>query len=301
MSALADLLAERGIVLRHARLGEHRAPCPECDRGPRDDALAVRLDLTIAVWTCHRCSWRGAVGYDGPTHEYRPPSERLTEPERRHETLAPWGLKLWQASRPIEPGTVAARYLEGRGCRLPPPDGDLRWHPELQDRVSSFCGPALVALMTDPVSGKATSIHRTWLARDGSGKASIPRPRRILKAHPAAGIVRLWPDEEITLGLVIGEGIETCLAGARAGLMPVWACLNAANLAAFPVLPGLEGIIVLVDHDRPNPKTGTRAGIAAALAVMQRYSDAGLDPERDINAILPPTEGQDAADLGAAA
>jgi putative DNA primase/helicase len=101
----------------------------------------------------------------------------------------------------------------------------------------------------------------------------------------------------VTLGLVIGEGVESCLSAARAGLTPVWATIGAGNMARFPVLPGLEGLTILVDHDRPNPKTGKRVGIEAARAVIQRYAEAGLDPERDIKAILPPTEGDDACDL----
>lgn len=96
---------------------------------------------------------------------------------------------------------------------------------------------------------------------------------------------------------MIGEGIETCLAGARAGLTPCWSTLNAGNLAAFPVLPGLEGLTVLVDHDKPNPKTGRRAGHHAAQTLIERYGAAGFDPNRDIVIVLPSGEGLDVADL----
>jgi hypothetical protein len=41
---MTDQLRDCGIYVRHPeRLGERRAPCPECNRGPRDDALAVRI------------------------------------------------------------------------------------------------------------------------------------------------------------------------------------------------------------------------------------------------------------------
>jgi hypothetical protein len=76
-----------------------------------------------------------------------------------------------------------------------------------------------------------------------------------------------------------------------------WICPSAHNLSAFPVLPGIEALTVLVDHDKPNPRTGRRAGIEAALTLVQRYAAAGFDPDRDIKVILPPTEGHDAADL----
>ena len=151
--------------------------------------------------------------------------------------------------------------------------------------------------MTDVLTGEPINLHRTWLARDGAGKAPIDKPRLLLEGHRTDGVIRLSPDDEVTLGLVIGEGVESCLAAARLGLAPVWSTLTAGNLTEFPVLPGLEGLTVLVDHDRPNPKTGKRAGIEAALAVIPRYVDAGFDPERDLVTICSPVEGQDFNDM----
>jgi hypothetical protein len=189
---------------------------------------------------------------------------------------------------------ISAKSMERM---IPHPFGDLRWHRDLEDKVSGYRGPALVGLVTDVETGEPINLHRTWLARDGSGKAPIEKPRRLLKGHRSNGVVRLWPDDLVTLGLVIGEGVETCLAAARSGLVPVWATLSAGNLAAFPILPELDGLTILVDHDRPNPKTGRRPGIEAGLAVVQRYTAAGFDPERDIRVICSPVEGEDAADL----
>jgi putative DNA primase/helicase len=151
--------------------------------------------------------------------------------------------------------------------------------------------------VTDVLTCEPSNLHRTWLARDGRGKAPIDTPRRLLKGHRSRGVIRLWPDSEVTMGLVLGEGIETCLAAALDGLTPVWATMSAGNLANFPVLPGIEGITVLVDHDRPNPKTGKRAGHEAAYQLIQRYTQAGFDPKRDIRVIMPPTEGEDVNDL----
>jgi putative DNA primase/helicase len=293
-------LAERGIELRRYQAGNHRAPCPWCRKGKGDTALAVKVDAEGACWHCHRCGEKGGSRNGNGSPVTRPvlPQNAEKSPER-HETLSPWGRTLWDNARPIEPETIAGRYLTGRGCLLPPfPDEThLRWHPALSDLASGYTGPALVALVTDAETGEPTNLHRTWLRHDGAGKAPIETPRRLLKHHPARGVIRLWPDPEITMGLVIGEGVETCLAAARAGLAPVWAAISAGNLKAFPLLPGLDGLTVLVDHDRPKPKTGIRAGHDAALAVVERYVAAGFDPKRDLRIILPSTEGQDAADL----
>jgi len=236
-----------------------------------------------------------------PRRRQQPARGAEEDGARRHRELAPWGRSLWARCRPIEPGTAAARYLEGRGCVLPPfvEETHLRWHPGLEDRASGYIGPTLVGLVTDAVTGLAINLHRTWLARDGLGKAPIDIPRRLLKGHPVVGVIRLWPEADATTGLVIGEGIETCLAAARAGLVPVWAAMTAGNLKALPVFAGLEGLTVLVDHDRPSPRTGRRAGHDAALALVERYVAAGFDPERDLRIILPPAEGQDVADLEA--
>jgi hypothetical protein len=299
---VAPALEERGIVLKRYQPGEHRAPCPECDRGPRDDALAVRVDHDGATWICHRCDWRGGIG---PGREERParraPPRQDARPEPgRYETLAPHGLRLWERTRPIVPGTVAAAYLEHRGCALPPyPDEThLRWHGALK-HPSGHVGPGLVGLVTTVLDCEPISLHRTWLKPDGAGKADLNghKPRKLLWNHRSDGVVRLWPDEDVTLGLVIGEGIETCLAAARAGYAPAWATMSAHNLAAFPVLPGLEGLTVLVDHDKPD-KRGRRAGIDAARELIARYVAAGFDPERDLRVIMSPSEGEDAADLG---
>jgi hypothetical protein len=155
----------------------------------------------------------------------------------------------------------------------------------------------MVGLVTDAETGEAVNLHRTWLAPDGSGKASIDKPRRLLKGHRSRGVVRLWPDSEVSLGLVLGEGLESCLAAARARLGPVWAALNVSNLKRFPVLPGLQGLTLLIDHDRPNPHTGKRAGHEAARELIARYTAAGFDPERDIVCLWSDVEGEDIADL----
>jgi putative DNA primase/helicase len=300
---LAPALAELGIILRHPdRPGEHRAPCRWCDRGPRDDTLAVKLDPSgSATWFCHRCGERGGIGperSEGPARPAAPRHEQRGEPER-HDTLAPWARAFWAACRPIWPDTIAAAYLAGRGCALPPwpEESDLRWRPDVR-HPAGHVGPALVALVTDVDTYEPISLHRTWIQPDGSGKAELAKPRLLLAKHRSDGVIRLWPDDEVTIGLVLGEGIETALAAAAHDLTPAWACLSAGNLARFPVLPGLEGLTILVDHDRPD-KRGRRAGIGAATAVIQRYVDAGFDPERDLVVILPPGEGNDACDLAA--
>jgi putative DNA primase/helicase len=109
---------------------------------------------------------------------------------------------------------------------------------------------------------------------------------------PTAGcVLRLWPDELVTLGLVIGEGLETVLAAATriehrgTLLQPAWAVGDAGHLAKFPVLAGIEALTILVDHDE--------AGQRAARECRERWLAAG----REVTALIPNGLGQDFNDI----
>jgi hypothetical protein len=103
-----------------------------------------------------------------------------------------------------------------------------------------------------------------------------------------AGVVKLWP---ATAQLVVGEGIETVLAAATripyrdAPLQPAWALLSAGPLERLPVLPGVERLIILVDHD-----TG---GKNAARICADRWTRAG----RTVVRLTPKRAGADFNDL----
>ena len=277
------------------RPGEHRAPCPRCEKGRCDDALAVKVEPDGgATWLCHRCGWSG--GLPPPGRERHP---GVVDPRRRHtrplSALAGFpevAARLWASRRPIAPGTVAGRYLTGRGCALPPPDGDLAWHPDVYHPAEERSFPALLALVTHAVTGAPMTLHRTFLAPDGGGKAPVAKPRLLVKGgDKAGGVVRLWPDEEVATGLCVAEGVETALTAAR-GFGLAWACLDAGNLAGLPVLAGVEALTVVADHDAPNPKTGKRAGLEAARECARRWLEAG----REVRVWKAPAEGADLND-----
>jgi putative DNA primase/helicase len=187
---------------------------------------------------------------DGEGRERQEPAQPPDEPQQ-YQTLSDWGQQLWASCRPIGADDPAGSYLRARGCALPHRDGDLRWHPALK-HPSGHVGPALVGLITDVRDAllPPLNLHRTWLAGDGSGrKATLDRPRSLLKAHhKAGGCIRLWPDDVVTYGLGLAEGVETALTLARV-FRPVWSTIDAGNLAAFPYLYPIESITVCVDHD----------------------------------------------------
>jgi hypothetical protein len=207
------------------------------------------------------------------------------EPERhQHETLSPYGRRLWASSLPLA-GTVGADYLTARGCVIPPEDGDLRFLPAHRHPLGDYIGPALVALVTDIETCTSISLHITWVRPDGT-KADTPGPARLLLGghRKAGGVIRLWPDEAVTHGLAVGEGIESCLSLAHA-FTPVWSCIDAGNLAALPVLAGVEALTVAQDNDP--------AGRRAAQTVAERYTAAGCT----VAIVAATAEGEDLNDI----
>ena len=283
-------LADHDIHLRDNRSGEHRTACPECAQikaRPSDDALAVKIDDLGAVWTCHRCGWKGAVGpvRSSTAHAgtHAPPA---AEPQRQVNGLAE-ALALFRAAQPVTPGTLAARYLEARCCGLPHPDGDLRFF-ERHRHPSGRVGPALVALVTDAVTGAPMTVHRTWIRSDGT-KAPVEKPRLLWPGLPKlGGVVRLWRDSEVTMGLCVAEGIETALTAARA-FGHAWSCIDAGNLAALPVLAGIEALTIVADHDP--------TGLAARDTCTKRWLAAGVE----VHHWTAPNKGADLNDFAAAA
>ena len=213
--------------------------------------------------------------------------ETVQRPMRTTAVAAPleWSRlaeSIWRRTQGLR-GTIGETYLRHRGCALPPRDSHLRFLPSDGRHPPSLC-----AAVTDATTGKPISLHFTRLAPDGRGKAGTDRDKLLLKGHrKAGGCIRLWPDESVTTGLAVTEGAENGLAVAHA-FSPVWAMVDAGNLAAFPTLPGVEVLTILADHDT--------AGLRAAALCARRWADAG----REVRIAAPDTDGEDSADLVAA-
>lgn len=263
--------------------GPSRQPCLACARGDRDRALGVtRNGDGTGVAHCYRCGYVELLRDDRPSEARPPRPQNAPQRTERHETLSDYGRELWAACRPI--GGPARDYLHARSCVVPPTDGDLRWHPALKHPPSGYTGPALVALLTDASDARiARTLHRTWVRADGTKAPEADPPRMLLGGHRKAGAVcRLWPDEAVTTGLGVAEGIETALSLAH-GFAPVWACIDAGNLGTLPVLAGIETLVIAADHDH--------AGLKAAQACADRWSHA------EVHVIAPRAERADLNDM----
>jgi putative DNA primase/helicase len=271
-------------------IGHHRLACPECARTKtrqRDTALSVDVGSDgSGVYLCHRCGWRG--GWRAERSYARPGAVQAPRPRStQHLSLAASWRDLWRSLSSIVPGMTAHAYLTARGCAIPPADGDLRC-AELLPHPSGYTGPALVALVSHAETGEPMTLHRTWIRADGT-KAAVTPPRLLLGQHrKQGGVIRLWPDEAVTAGLAVTEGIETALAVATV-FRPVWSAIDAGNLAALPVLSGIEKLLVVADHDE--------AGLRAARECAKRWRQSG----RRVRIAIPPRPGTDACDMARAA
>src|SRR5690606_36040541 len=104
-------------------------------------------------------------------------------------------LRTWHASRPVE-GTPVADYLSSRGLTLAA-SSTLRFHGGLK-HPSGGLWPAMVALVTHGVTESPTAVHRTFLARDGGGKAPV-EPAKMMLGPCRGGVVRLGVPDAVLM------------------------------------------------------------------------------------------------------
>jgi hypothetical protein len=214
-----------------------------------------------------------------PEHEYRgsgPP--RPPVPSGSPEAAR----RLFASATQI-PGTLAAIYLRRRGITDVRDLPALRFHPSCfyraQEDAPRETWPALLAAVTD-AEGVITGVLRTWLARDGSGKAPLATPRRSLGRLLGSG-VRFGQAADV---LAAGEGLETMLS-LRVVLpaLPIVAALSATHLAGFVPPSGLRRLYIARDNDRVGRRAAEMLGARAhaggieALVLAPHWDDFNTD------------------------
>ncbi len=157
--------------------------------------------------------------------------------------------RLYASARPIR-GTIAQIYLRNRAITDTQDLSALRFHPRCWYRAHEEAPreswPALIAAVTD-LNGRITGVQRTWLARDGSGKAPLATPRRAMGQLVGNG-VRFGVPIDV---MAAGEGLETILALRQTlPAMPMVATLSATHLAMLMLHPSLRRLYVARDNDR---------------------------------------------------
>ena len=270
--------------------GDWMARCPAHD--DREPSLAISTgDQGIVLVRCHAgCDQRRVIAAlrsrglweKGGRHQgrfFRREMIRADDvpSDGTDAKRSEWAQRLWAASLPAL-GTPAETYLHSRGIHLPPPI-TIRFHAGLKHPTRGTW-PAMVALVTRGTDDAPVAIHRTFLARDGVGKAPVA-PQKMMLGPCRGGAVRLGSLGEV---LMVGEGIETCLTAMQATGRPAWAALSTSGLRTLDLPHAAREVIILGDGDDP--------GEAAARAAALRWKREG----RSVRIARPP-RGADFNDL----
>ena len=244
-----------------------------------DDAFAACRDHVGAALGLPSDFWRtkGPGSESARPITFVPPHEPAAEPDQAERIAR--ARAIWDAAGDAH-GTVVERYLKSRGLALPDGSDALRFNartPWREDSGEVVRVPAMVALMRAVEGDAITGVHKTRLTVEGT------KVGRKMQGIAAGAAVKLDADDAVTMGLAIGEGVETVQQGRALGFRPAWALGSAGAIAAFAVLPGVEALTIHAERDDTNR--------AAVEACAERWHRAG----REVR-IVEPTRGSDLND-----
>ncbi len=237
--------------------------------------------LDLLVYTGAASDRRGAaqlLAQDGdlPPRETAEERQERDEAENRRRTARmAAAAALWRTGVALaDPAVIYLR--QARRIRAPLAGAAVRSAdaaPLTPYAPDGRTAPAMLARVVDG-SGAPIGLHITYLRRDGSGKAEITTPRKMI-GLVAGGHVRLISGVDV----VVGEGIEsTCSAWEAAAAdrgsgadLGASAGLSAGGVAAYVWPRGTRGLIISPDRD------AGRAGERGARALAKRAHASGLE------------------------
>jgi putative DNA primase/helicase len=152
-------------------------------------------------------------------------------------------------------GSLVETYLHSRGIVMMIPAA-LRFHAGIKHPRGEFW-PAMVALVTRGADRAPLAIHRTFLGRDGHGKAPV-EPLKMMLGPCRGGAVWLGPAGD---RLMVAEGIETALSAMQATGRPAWAALSISWLRTLGLPDAVREVIVLSGGDEPGEAAALDAGL----------------------------------------
>jgi putative DNA primase/helicase len=261
----------RAAVALKGEVSGRQILCPGVGHSPIDRSLSVRFEASapegfIVHSFCGdnpiaaRDYVRDKLGLPpwkpGDEQDRRVPSARVRAFDRAavdrdagprprtEDDLARIGMatRLWIEARPPQ-GTLAERYLQARALDLPSDMAALRFHPRcpwrnentgITERI-----PALLAGFLSLDDNLLTAVHRIRLDQP----QRWPKAERRMFGIVHRTAIKLDALEGDTL--IIGEGIETCLAARQLGYRPVWALGSVGAISFFPVLKGIKRLLIL--------------------------------------------------------
>jgi putative DNA primase/helicase len=259
--------------------------CPGPGHGPRDRSLAVKPNGNggFVVFSHAGDDWRTCDDYvrkrlglpqwqpgDGRDRSVHPSRVRdfdraAIDAESEHRERTENDLLRIKRARALwdegaDPrGTAAEQYLHARRLKL---DHDLagnvlRFHPRCpwrnEDTGATDYIPTLVAAFTSIDDGIVTAVHRIRV--DQPERWPKTQRRMLGIVHRAA--VKLGP---ISNTLAIGEGVETCMAARQLGHAPAWALGGVGAIAKFPLLDGVERLLILGETGEARARAAEMCG-----------------------------------------
>jgi Toprim domain len=264
---IADVAGRLGTKLKRVASAERAGPCPACGGVDR-----FSINVKRHVFNCRGfgggdviAMTQHALGSDflaavefitGDVHHVasREPAPKpvltLDDDKRRIERAR----EIWRAS--IDPrGTIAKDYLVGRRLELSDDIANrvIRFHPSLawreRDGDPVIRVQAMIAAMRSIESDEIVAVSCRRLTPEGH---KVGKPK--FRGAAAGSAIKLDADEAVTHGLHIGEGVESCMSARQLGLKPTWALGSTNNIAAFPVLSGIECLTILTEKDNASAK-----------------------------------------------
>jgi hypothetical protein len=264
-----------------------RCRCPA--ESHKSAALAVRDGPRGLIAHCHAgCSTEVVLEqiqkieteleHDGILSAPPPQRSRATI-EARRKFRRDTARDIWATSWPWHTGTIIETYLASRLILIDPPSS-IRLQGALgpygMHSAARGCRPQMVAAVQD-VNRRLVAVSRTFLAIDGSCKASVD-PQRLFvgTTKGAACRLALWRPGD---WLLVSEGVETGLSLLQATQHPTWAALSAEGIRFLQLPREIDRVLVGADNDQNG------VGIRLAEEAVKRFRQEGRKAE-----IFPPPE-----------
>lgn len=174
---------------------------------------------------------------------------------------------------------VMRDYLIGRGLTPDKAWADLRGIKGLFMSGSNRTHDGMLALIRNK-DGIPVSIHRTYFD---------PKTRKVMPPTEKISGAAIRIGEPTSDELVVGEGIETTIAGMMMyNIAAGYACISAHGIETVDVPASVSKVIILADHDY------SFTGQKAAFSLAHRL---GVKDNKDIIVAMSMTQGDDFNDV----
>lgn len=256
------------VVGKQIRVGSKGSLAIDADGRWYSHEDQIGGDVIGLIMRAKSCDFKSALKFARdflqaePLRHNRKQSNNKSNPDTRQHAY-----ELWKSGIEIN-DTLAAVYLNVRGIMTVHDSAvnKMRFIPKLKHVPSGKHYPCLLTRL-DGADGKFAGVLRTYLHRDGMGKASAI-PNKMLLGETKAAAIRFRPALE---HLVVTEGPEDALSiMAVYSHLSAW-CVVGASITNFTPPDSITSVTIAADNDD--------AGQKYAHRLARRLIHRGLDVE----------------------